>query len=56
MRMGVAAMLAAPDRMDLAVDEHAALLAALQGDDAEAFQALVHAHVASAAGHLRGLR
>jgi len=56
MRMGVAAMRISPERMQRAVDEHSALLSALQADDPEAFGTLVRDHVTSAAQHLQSLR
>jgi DNA-binding GntR family transcriptional regulator len=56
MRMGVAAMRIAPERMQRAVDEHSALLAELRSGDSAAFLAQVRDHVTSAADHLRSLR
>ncbi|GAA1811061.1 GntR family transcriptional regulator [Planosporangium flavigriseum] len=56
MRMGVAVMRISPDRMDRALADHAEMLAALGADSPERFTRLVHDHVATAAGNLRGPR
>lgn len=56
MRMGVASMSGSPDRMDRALADHAAMLAALRADSPEHFGDLVRAHVATTAGNLRGAR
>jgi|SRR5205814_407604 len=55
MRMGLASLRLDPDRVDHAVAEHADLLAALGGDDAQAWAALVRTHIEGTAAHLRGL-
>ncbi|MCW2643526.1 MAG: gntR-family transcriptional regulator [Dactylosporangium sp.] len=56
MRMGVASMRISPDRMDRALADHEAMLAALRADSPERFTDLVHEHVATAAGNIRGLQ
>jgi DNA-binding GntR family transcriptional regulator len=56
MRMGVAMMRISPDRMDRAIADHEALLAALRADSPERWTSLVLEHVATAAGHIRGPR
>jgi DNA-binding GntR family transcriptional regulator len=53
MRIGIASMRLAPQRMDRALADHDALLAALTGNDEAAWHALVGEHVGTAAGHLR---
>ncbi len=53
MRIGIAAMRLAPDRMSRALADHTALVAALRGDDESAWHALIGEHVGTAAGHLR---
>jgi DNA-binding GntR family transcriptional regulator len=53
MRIGIASMRLAPHRMDRALADHDALLAALAADDEAAWHALVDQHVGTAAGHLR---
>jgi DNA-binding GntR family transcriptional regulator len=55
MRMGVAAMRISPDRIDQALTDHGALLDALRADSPQRWTALVLEHVATAAGHMRGL-
>jgi DNA-binding GntR family transcriptional regulator len=56
MRIGIASMRLAPDRMTNALAEHAALLDALGGDAEQRWNALVSEHVGTAAGHLRPSR
>jgi len=53
MRIGIASMRLAPDRMTRALADHAALLDALRGDAEELWNGLVSEHVGIAAGHLR---
>jgi DNA-binding GntR family transcriptional regulator len=57
MRMGVAAIRLAPERMGRALTEHTAMLDALAdtGTAQADWVALVHAHIGTAAGYLRGL-
>jgi DNA-binding GntR family transcriptional regulator len=55
MRMGVAAMRLAPERMDRAVTDHTAMIKALGGTGDESWIALVHEHIGTAAGYLKGL-
>jgi DNA-binding GntR family transcriptional regulator len=45
-----------PDRMDRAIADHTALLAALRADSPERWIELVSEHVATAAGNIRGLQ
>lgn len=56
MRMGVASMRFSPDRLDRAIADHQAILAALSADSLERFTELVDEHVVRAAGDLRGLQ
>jgi DNA-binding GntR family transcriptional regulator len=56
MRMGVASMRISPDRMDRALADHEAMRGALCADAPERFAELVHEHVATAAGNIRGLQ
>lgn len=53
MRIGIASMRLAPERMSRALADHAALLDALRGDDEAHWNDLVSEHVGTAAGHLR---
>jgi DNA-binding GntR family transcriptional regulator len=55
MRMGVAAMRISPDRMDRALADHTALLAALRADSAERWHHLVVDHISTAASQIRRL-
>jgi DNA-binding GntR family transcriptional regulator len=56
MRMGVASMRISPDRMDRALADHEAMLAALRAGAPERFAELVHDHVDTAGANLRGLQ
>ncbi len=56
MRIGVASMRLEPERMDRALSDHARLVDSLRGDDREQWTALVEAHIATAASHLRPAR
>jgi DNA-binding GntR family transcriptional regulator len=55
MRMGVAVMHVSPGRMDQALTDHEAMIAALRADSPERFTHLVHDHVATAAANIKGL-
>ncbi len=56
MRIGVASMRLEPRRRQDALADHAALLAALSGDDIERWAELVQAHLGMFASHLRPTR
>jgi DNA-binding GntR family transcriptional regulator len=56
MRMGVASMRTSPDRMDRATADHEEMLAALRAESPQRWTELVHQHVATAAGYMRGLQ
>jgi DNA-binding GntR family transcriptional regulator len=56
MRIGIASLRLAPERMTRALAEHAGLLAALRGDDGQRWTDLVSEHLGTAAGHLRPTR
>ncbi|HEV7899990.1 MAG TPA: GntR family transcriptional regulator [Planosporangium sp.] len=53
MRMGVASMRMSPDRMDRAIADHEAMVAALRADSPEHWADLVVEHVATTAGYIR---